>query len=93
MAGKGGTVPIVGNGVFPGIEDGLGGDEGEERSGGWEEGKKGMEGKALVGEEGVADVVVFEVSAEILVFEEDKGKKGKRIKLCGYEEEEPGKEG
>jgi hypothetical protein len=28
----GGTIPIVGNGVFPGIEDGLGGNEGEEGS-------------------------------------------------------------
>jgi hypothetical protein len=64
-------VPVVSNGVFPRVEDGLGGNEGEEGRGRREHGKEGMDSETFMGEERMADVMLFKASAEILVFDEE----------------------
>jgi hypothetical protein len=86
-------VPVVSDGVFPRVEDGLGGNEGEEGRGRREHGKEGMESETFMGEERMADAVLFKVSAEILVFGEEQSKEGETAVFCGKEEKEPGKEG
>jgi hypothetical protein len=69
MAGKSGTVPIVGDSVFPAGEDSLRGDEGEAAGRVFGRGKEGVESLAFMGKEAVVDAVQFEVPAVILVFE------------------------
>jgi hypothetical protein len=48
-----------------------------------------MEGETFMGEEGMADVMSFKISAEILVFEAEQSDDREGGIFCGNEEEEP----
>jgi hypothetical protein len=73
VEGRSGMIPEMGDSVFPGIEDGLGGDEGEEGRSEREGGEEGVDSEAFMGQEGMTDMVLFEVPAEILIFDKEEG--------------------
>jgi hypothetical protein len=89
----GGTVPKVRDGIFPGVEDCLWGDEGKEGRGVRECGEQGMECEAFMGKEWMADTVLLKVPAEIVIFDEEERNEWEGCVFSGNQENDTRKEG
>ena len=65
--------PVLGEGVFPGREDGFRGDQRKKPGGMFGQGKEDMNGLFFVGPKRIADMTLFKVPAAIGNFEPQEG--------------------